>query len=106
MKQLFQLSNTGAALFAILLVTLMFLSNMAGMRVISLINYASLAVLFLLIGLLIAFNLDFLGSGLGIASEAISGNAHIDLHNIWKVAALLFWAFFWAGKTFLFPLGK
>jgi APA family basic amino acid/polyamine antiporter len=79
----------------------MFLSNLAGMRVISLINYASLAVLFLLIGLLIAFNLDFLGSGLGSASEAISGNAHIDLHNIWKVAALLFWAFIgWENLSF------
>jgi len=101
MKQLFQLSDTGAALFAVLLVTLMFLSNMAGMKVISLINYASLAVLFLLIGLLIAFNLDFLGSGLGIASEALSGNAHIDLHNIWKVAALLFWAFIgWENLSF------
>ncbi|HNW37486.1 MAG TPA: APC family permease [Methanosarcina vacuolata] len=101
MKHLFQLSEAGAALFAVLLVTLMFLSNMAGMRVISLINYASLAVLFLLIGMLIAFNLDFLGSGLGIASKAISGNVHIDLHNIWKVAALLFWAFIgWENLSF------
>lgn len=101
MKQLFQLSEAGAALFAVLLVTLMFLSNLAGMRVISLINYASLAVLFLLIGLLIAFNLDFLGSGIRIASEAFSGNEHINLHNIWKVAALLFWAFIgWENLSF------
>lgn len=101
MMQLFQLSDAGAALFAILLVTLMFLSNLAGMRVISLINYAALAVLFLLIGLLIVFNLDFLDSGLGIASEALSGNAHIDLHNTWKVAALLFWAFLgWENLSF------
>lgn len=101
MKQLFQLSEAGAALFAILLVTLMFLSNLAGMKVISLINYAALAVLFLLIGLLIVFNLDFLNAGFGIASEAFSGNVHIDLHNTWKVAALLFWAFLgWENLSF------
>ncbi|HET8685498.1 MAG TPA: amino acid permease, partial [Methanosarcina sp.] len=101
MRQLFQLSEAGAALFAVLLVTLMFLSNLAGMKVISMINYAALAVLFLLIGLLIAFNLDFLGSGLGIASEAISGKGHVDLNNTWKVAALLFWAFLgWENLSF------
>jgi basic amino acid/polyamine antiporter, APA family len=101
MRQLFQLSEAGAALFAVLLVTLMFLSNLAGMRVISVINYAALAVLFLLIGLLIAFNLDFLGSGFGIASEAINGKGHVDLSNTWKVAALLFWAFLgWENLSF------
>lgn len=101
MRQLFQLSDAGTVFFAVLLVTLMFLSNLAGMRVISLINYASLAVLFVLIGLLIAFNLDFMSSGFGIASEALSGNVHIDLHNIWKVAALLFWAFIgWENLSF------
>jgi APA family basic amino acid/polyamine antiporter len=100
-NQLFQLSDAGAALFAILLVTLMLLSNLAGMRVISMINYAALAVLFLLIGLLIAFNLDFLGSGLGIVSEAFSGKGNVDLNNTWKVAALLFWAFLgWENLSF------
>ncbi len=64
-------------------------------------NYVALAVLFLLIGLLVAFNLDFLGSGLGIASEAISGKGHVDLNNTWKVAALLFWAFLgWENLSF------
>ncbi|RXA18483.1 amino acid permease [Methanosarcina sp. MSH10X1] len=101
MRQLFQLSGVEAALFAVLLVTLMFLSNLAGMKVISMINYAALAVLFLLIGLLIAFNLDFLGSGLGIASEVVNGGGQINLNNIWKVAALLFWAFLgWENLSF------
>ncbi|WP_269850385.1 hypothetical protein [Methanosarcina horonobensis] len=63
MKQLFSLSESGAVIFAVLLITLMFISNLAGMRAISIINYAALAVLFLLTGLLIIFNLDFFGSG-------------------------------------------
>ncbi|HOA69324.1 MAG TPA: amino acid permease [Methanosarcina thermophila] len=101
MGQLFQLSGAETALFAILLVTLMFLSNLAGMKVISMINYAALAVLFLLISLLIAFNLDFLGSGFAIASEAANSGGKIDLNNIWKVAALLFWAFLgWENLSF------
>ncbi len=101
MRQLFQLSEAGAALFAVLLVTLMLLSNLAGMRIVSMINYAALAVLFLLIGLLIAFNLDFLGSGFEIAREALNGTGHIDLKNTWKVTALLFWAFLgWENLSF------
>lgn len=101
MRQLFQLSEAGAAFFAVLLVTLMLLSNLAGMRIVSIINYAALAVLFLLIGLLIAFNLDFLGSGFEIAREALNGTGHIGLKNTWKVTALLFWAFLgWENLSF------
>ena len=101
MGQLFTLSEAGIALFAVLLVTLMLLSNLAGMRAISLINYMALAVLFLLIGLLIGFNLDFFGSGVGIAREAVNGNGNVDLSNVWKVTALLFWAFLgWENLSF------
>jgi amino acid transporter len=101
MRQLFNLSELGAALFAVLLVTLMLISNLAGMRAISMINYAALAVLFLLTGLLIVFNLDFFGSGLEVAGEAISGSGNVDLDNVWRVAALLFWAFLgWENLSF------
>jgi amino acid transporter len=101
MGQLFSLSEAGVALFAVLLVTLMFLSNLAGMRAISLINYMALAVLFMLIGLLIGFNLDFFGSGVGIAREAVNGSGNVDLSKVWKVTALLFWAFLgWENLSF------
>jgi APA family basic amino acid/polyamine antiporter len=101
MRQLFTLSESGVALFAIFLVTLMFISNLFGIRAITLINYLALAVLFLLIGLLIVFNLDFLGSGLGIAREALNGSGNIDMKNIWKITSLLFWAFLgWENLSF------
>ncbi len=102
MKQLFSLTETGVALFAVLLVTLMFISNLAGMKAVSMINYAALAVLFLLTGLLIVFNLDFLGSGLEVAGEVFRGGSEkIDLSNVWKVSALLFWAFIgWENLSF------
>lgn len=103
MKELFSLSESGVALFAVLLVTLMFISNLAGMKAISMINYAALAVLFLLTGLLIVFNLDFFGSGVEVAGEALRGgeNIDLDLNNVWKVSALLFWAFLgWENLSF------
>jgi APA family basic amino acid/polyamine antiporter len=78
MRQLFNLSVSGGALCAILLVSLMFVSNLFGIRAITLINYLALTVLFLLIGMIIVFNLDFLGSGLGIARVALSGNGNAN----------------------------
>ena len=101
MRQLFTLSESGVTLCAILLVTLMFISNLFGIRAITLINYLALTVLFLLIGMLIVFNLDFLGSGLGIAREALNGSGNVDSHIVWNVTALLFWAFLgWENLSF------
>jgi basic amino acid/polyamine antiporter, APA family len=104
-RQIFQLSKVGAVLFAVLLITLMLLSNLAGMRIISVINYTAMAVLLLLIGLLIAFNFVFLDSGIEIASEAINGKGYVDLRNVLKIAALLFWAFM-GWESLSFSLGE
>jgi amino acid transporter len=101
MRQLFSLSDLGVTLCAIFLVTLMFVSNLLGIRVITLINYMALTVLFLLLGMIIVFNVDFLGSGLGIAKEALSGSGNVDTHIVWNVTALLFWAFLgWENLSF------
>lgn len=101
MRQLFSLSESGVIFCAILLVTLMFISNLFGIRAITLINYLALTVLFLLIGMLIVFNLDFLGSGLGIAREALNGSGNVDSRIAWNVTALLFWAFLgWENLSF------
>lgn len=100
-RQLFSLSDSGAALCAIFLVTLMFVSNLFGTKAITIINYLALTILFLLLGLIIVFNLDFLGSGLGIAREALSGNGSVDSNKVWNVTALLFWAFLgWENLSF------
>jgi amino acid transporter len=100
-RQLFSLSDSGAVLCAVLLVTLMFVSNLFGTRAITLINYLALTVLFLLLGLIIIFNLDFLGSGLGIAREALSGSRNVGSDTVWNVTALLFWAFLgWENLSF------
>ncbi|WP_410507369.1 APC family permease [Methanosarcina hadiensis] len=100
-RQLFSLSDSGAALCAIFLVTLMFVSNLLGTKAITLINYLALSILFLLLGTIIVFNLDFLGSGLGIAREALSGNGSVDSNKVWNVTALLFWAFLgWENLSF------
>jgi amino acid transporter len=101
MRQLFNLSESGGTFCAILLVSLMFISNLFGIRVITLINYLALTVLFLLIGLIIVFNLDFLGSGLRIAEEALSIHGKVDPNIVWNVTALLFCAFLgWENLSF------
>jgi amino acid transporter len=82
----------------------MFISNLFGIRAITLINYLALIVLFLLIGLIIVFNLDFLGSGLMIAEEAMSVHGKVDPNIVWSVTALLFWAFL-GWENLFFSLG-
>lgn len=102
-RQFFPVSELGVTLFAILLVTLMFVSNLLGTRVITLINYLALSVLFLLICMLILFNLDFLGTGLEIAKEALrgAGTENLSPNAIWNVTALLFWAYLgWENLSF------
>lgn len=101
MRQFFNLSELGGTFCAILLVSLMFTSNLFGVRAISLINYLALTVLFLLLTLIIVFNLDFLGSGMRIAEEALSGRGNTSPNVIWNVTALLFWAFLgWENLSF------
>lgn len=101
MRQLFNLSESGGTLCAILIVSLMFVSNLLGIRAITLINYLALSVLFLLLGMIIVFNLDFLGSGLEIARAALSGSRNVDPGVVWNVTALLFWAFLgWENLSF------
>jgi basic amino acid/polyamine antiporter, APA family len=101
MRQLFNLSELGGTLCAILLVSLMFLSNLSGIRAITLINYLALTVLFLLIGLIIVFNMNFLVSGLEIARIALNGSGSVDPNIVWNVTALLFWAFLgWENLSF------
>lgn len=101
MRQFFNLSELGGTFCAILLVSLMFISNLFGIRAITLINYLALTVLFLLIGLIIVFNLDFVGFGLRIAGEALSGHGNVNPNTVWNVTALLFWAFLgWENLSF------
>jgi len=101
MQQFFGLSELGRTFCAILLVSLMFFSNLFGIRVIALINYLALTVLFLLMGLIIIFNLDFVGYGLRIAAEVLSGHGNTDPTVVWNVTALLFWAFLgWENLSF------
>lgn len=101
MQELFNLSEFSGMLCAILIINLMFISNLIGIRFITILNYLSIIVLFLLLGLIIAFNYDFVGSGLQVAGEALTKKDIIDPSAIWNVTALLFWAFLgWENLSF------
>ncbi|WP_440948208.1 APC family permease [Methanosarcina sp. T3] len=100
-RQFFNLSELGGTFCAILLVSLMFISNLFGIRAITLVNYLALTALFLLIGLIIVFNFDFFSSGLRIAGETLSGNGNVAPNIVWNVTALLFWAYLgWENLSF------
>lgn len=101
MKEFFDLSNTGGVLCTIFIVSLMFISNLSGIRILALINYMALAILLLIIGLITIFHLDFLISGLSVAGNGLAEHEKMNPEVIWNTTTLLFWAFLgWENLSF------
>lgn len=108
MQHLFDLPAWGAYLLPILLITVMTTITVAGVRVISLLNYAAVAILLFLIAALTFFNFDFFATGLSFSVQALhgavsgtGGGEGLNLHNVWKISAMLFWAFLgWENMSF------
>ncbi|MDD4497814.1 MAG: APC family permease [Methanosarcinaceae archaeon] len=107
MQHLFDLPAPGAYLLPILLITLMTTITVAGVRVISIINYVAVAVLLFLIAALTFFNFNFFATGLGYSVQALqgcisgTGGEGLNFHNVWKISTLLFWAFLgWENMSF------
>ncbi|MFY1110788.1 MAG: APC family permease [Methanosarcinaceae archaeon] len=110
LQHLFDLPPSGVYLLAILIVTAMALITIAGVRLVSLFNYAAVVVLLFLIAALTYFNFEFFASGVGFSIEALSKGVSaiaggdfetLDPYNVWKISALLFWAFLgWENMSF------
>lgn len=105
MQHLFCVPFYCTSSLAVILVTVITLFNLAGIRAISIVNYAAVAVLLLVLLFLIFFNLNFLISGIGLTSAALSGRGSVEFQKLWEIAALLFWAFLGWG-SFSFSLGE
>ena len=122
LQHLLDLPDLGVHLLALLIITIMTLITIAGVRLVSFFNYAAVIVLLFLIAALTFYNFNFFSSGLGFSIQALyaglsgiaglnsgSPDLYPDLHNIWKISALLFWAFLgfsglgeyvlWPGRT-------
>ncbi|AKB35945.1 hypothetical protein MSSAC_1355 [Methanosarcina siciliae C2J] len=110
LQHLFKLPDFGVHLLAFLLITVMTLITIAGVRLVSFFNYAAVAILLFLIAALTFYNFNFFSSGLEFSVQAlfegVSGFAGFssgspDPYNVWKISALLFWAFLgWENMSF------
>lgn len=110
LQHLFNLPDFGVHLLAFFLITTMTLITVAGVRLVSFFNYAAVAILLFLIASLTLYNFNFFSIGLGFSVQALfegasglEGFSHgaPDPYNVWKISALLFWAFLgWENMSF------
>lgn len=119
LQHIFGLSDYGVHLLAFLIITAMTLITVAGVRLVSFFNYAAVVILLFLIAALTFYNFNFFSSGMVFSINAlfegisgitgmvlgISGSdspVHFpDPYNVWKISALLFWAFLgWENMSF------
>ncbi|MDM7919936.1 MAG: APC family permease, partial [Methanosarcina sp.] len=119
LQHLFNLPDFGVYLLAFLIITAMTLITVAGVRLVSFFNYAAVAILLFLIAALTLYNFNFFSSGLVFSLQALfegisgisssnpglfdhgSSNLYPDPYNVWKISALLFWAFLgWENISF------
>ena len=119
LQHIFGLPGYGVHLLAFLIITVMTLITVAGVRLVSFFNYAAVVILLFLIAALTFYNFNFFSSGLVFSINAlfegisgitgmvlgISGSdspVHFpDPYNVWKISALLFWAFLgWENMSF------
>ncbi|WP_440947982.1 APC family permease [Methanosarcina sp. T3] len=110
LQHLFNLPDFGVHLLAFLLITVMTLITVAGVKLVSFFNYAAVAILLFLIAALTFYNFNFFSSGLGFSVQALlegvsgfagSSSGVPDPYNVWKISALLFWAFLgWENMSF------
>lgn len=119
LQHLFNLPEFGVHLLAFLIITAMTLITVAGVRLVSFFNYAAVAILLFLVAALTFYNYNFFSSGLVYSIKALfeglsgiaglnpgitdfgSSNFYPDPYNVWKISALLFWAFLgWENMSF------
>lgn len=100
-QKFLSLPEDSVALIAILMLALLTAGNLAGVKVSSMINFASLITLVIMLVVIILFNISFVGGGLRIFTETITGTGSLDYPGLWRTSALLFWAFLgWENLSF------
>lgn len=122
LQHLFNLPDYGVYLLAFLTIIAMTLITISGVRLVSFFNYAAVIVLLFLIAAFTFYNFNFFSSGLDFSVKALFsglsvgssaglslisgsnlGNTDLypDPYNVWKISALLFWAFLgWENMSF------
>jgi amino acid transporter len=95
------LSENAVYGFAIGILILSTCCNLLGVAVLSWINMASLLALIAMTVVIVLSNASFFVIGLNAFGETLSGKVHLDYIDLWRTAALLFWAFIgWENLSF------
>ena len=86
---------------AIAILTLSTIGNLLGVKIVNIINTASLIALVGMSVVIILSNIPFLMNGFLIFGETVSGKGDIKYNDLWHISALLFWAFIgWENLSF------
>jgi amino acid transporter len=100
-RTLLSLPQGSIVWLAIAILTLSTIGNLLGVKVVNIINTASLIALVGISVVIILSNIPFLKSGLLIFGETVSGKGDIKYNDLWHISALLFWAFIgWENLSF------
>lgn len=99
-QKLMNFSDGSVFLLAIVILGVMTFLNLKGINVASIVNKISLSALIFIVLIIIMVNLNFFSIGLNSAFRIFT-DGNLNIHDLWKVSALLFWAFLgWENLSF------
>lgn len=100
-RTLLGLSQSSVVWLAIAILALSTAGNLMGVRIINIVNSASLIALVGMSAVIVLSNISFLLSGFSVFSETIRGKGNVQYDDLWCISALLFWAFIgWENLSF------
>ena len=100
-QKLFNFPESSVFGLAIAILALMTLGNLMGVKFASLIYTTSFIALVVMVVVIIFSNIPFLNSGFKVFGETITGKGAFNYRDLWRVSALLFWAFLgWENLSF------
>lgn len=100
-QRLFGLPSCSVCGLAVTILVVATAINLMGVRAVSLINTASLVALAAMMALIVVTHFAFFVKGLFVFGETVWTNAVVDFWDVWRIAALLFWAFVgWENLSF------
>lgn len=100
-QKLFGLADASVFWLAAVILIAATLSNLLGVKVVNVINTSSLIALIVMVLIIILSNIPFLLKGITVFGETLLGRVDINPSDLWKIAALLFWAFLgWENLSF------
>lgn len=100
-QRLFDLPSGFVCGLAVMILVVATAINLMGVRAVSLINTASLVALAAMMALIVFTHFAFFVKGLSVFGETVCAKTMVDFWDVWRIAALLFWAFVgWENLSF------